>query len=642
MAPLGGPHAYDDARASGYRASAVLALFTPTDRRSRATNGVRDAVDIFLVQRSPMLRQHPGQIALPGGGIEAGETDVEAALREAHEEIGLAPQYVDVLAQLDRVLVPVSGFVVTPVLGWTDSPEAAAEVSPGEVLHTLRVLRRAPARTGEPGDGHHRGAPQRRVRAGDRLGVGLHGQPAEPSVRRARVGAALATRADARHERGGGPRRAAAGSLSPAPPSRKRAPGGAVSRRGCRWPNRCSVRLIACSRSTVNSSRRAGGEHLPHQQRDVGIGLVRGRLQSRRHRRPPAPAPHLAAADPLRELGIGLGAPAVRRRPPGHRPPACSARARRSPRPARRRTRPPAGRAAPPRSPRPHRRAPPGPGSAGTGTGSPRTAARSGRPRRRSGRVRGRRISRHPPARRAHARTPSGARRRAPPRPAARGRRAPSGDRPAATSRAGPRSSARRPWRPVRRRSASSRRTAGGARSHRRVPVDVGVADLDPLEPVLDLVLVEAVQPAGEAVGGLVLPGDRLVEIGRRHDAEHRTEALGQVERAARRDTGLEPGRPQPAALVELPRRRPASSRRGAAWSARRRACPAAVRSRGPSSRRGRSGQPTRSDETASTSWRRNRSEVATEPTRISNDAAEHFCPACPNAERTASATARS
>lgn len=139
MAPLGGPHAYDDARASGYRASAVLALFTPTDRRSRATNGVRDAVDIFLVQRSPMLRQHPGQIALPGGGIEAGETDVEAALREAHEEIGLAPQYVDVLAQLDRVLVPVSGFVVTPVLGWTDSPEAAAEVSPGEVLHTLRV-----------------------------------------------------------------------------------------------------------------------------------------------------------------------------------------------------------------------------------------------------------------------------------------------------------------------------------------------------------------------------------------------------------------------------------------------------------------------------------------------------------------------
>ena len=139
MAPLGGPHAYDPGRASGYRPSAVLALFTPSDRRSRATNGVRDAVDLFLVQRSPLLRQHPGQIALPGGGVEQGETDVEAALRETHEEIGLAPRYVDVLAELDRVLVPVSGYVVTPVLGWTDSPEAVSEVSPGEVLHTLRV-----------------------------------------------------------------------------------------------------------------------------------------------------------------------------------------------------------------------------------------------------------------------------------------------------------------------------------------------------------------------------------------------------------------------------------------------------------------------------------------------------------------------
>lgn len=139
MAPLSGPHAYDGTRASGYRASAVLALFTPTDRRSRATNGVRDAVDLFLVQRSPLLRQHPGQIALPGGGVEAGETEVAAALRETHEEIGLAPEYVDVLAELDKVLVPVSGYVVTPVLGWTDTPEAVAEVTPGEVLHTLRV-----------------------------------------------------------------------------------------------------------------------------------------------------------------------------------------------------------------------------------------------------------------------------------------------------------------------------------------------------------------------------------------------------------------------------------------------------------------------------------------------------------------------
>lgn len=139
MTPLGGLHSYDGERAAGYRSSAVLALFAPTDRRSRATNGVGDAIDLYLVQRSPALRHHPGQIALPGGGLEDGESEIDAALRETQEEIGLAPSYIDVLLSLDPVLVPVSGFVVTPVLGWTDTPEAVADVSPGEVLHTLRV-----------------------------------------------------------------------------------------------------------------------------------------------------------------------------------------------------------------------------------------------------------------------------------------------------------------------------------------------------------------------------------------------------------------------------------------------------------------------------------------------------------------------
>lgn len=139
ISPLGGPHAYDSARAAQYRASAVLALFAPTDRRARATNGVSDAVDLFLVQRSPLLRHHPGQIALPGGRLEHGETEVEAALRETEEEIGLPARHVEVLAELEPVLVPISGFVVHPVLGWTDAPDEVSEITPGEVLHTLRV-----------------------------------------------------------------------------------------------------------------------------------------------------------------------------------------------------------------------------------------------------------------------------------------------------------------------------------------------------------------------------------------------------------------------------------------------------------------------------------------------------------------------
>ncbi|HLV54341.1 MAG TPA: CoA pyrophosphatase [Actinotalea caeni] len=140
MTPLGGMHAYEAERAAGFRASAVLALFAPTADPARLPESDPvDGVDIFLVQRSPLLRHHPGQIALPGGSLEPGESEVEAALRETHEEIGLAPDLVEVLAVLDPVLVPFSRFVVTPVLGWTDSPGAVSEVSPGEVLHTLRV-----------------------------------------------------------------------------------------------------------------------------------------------------------------------------------------------------------------------------------------------------------------------------------------------------------------------------------------------------------------------------------------------------------------------------------------------------------------------------------------------------------------------
>lgn len=138
MRPLAGPHAYDASRALGYRRSAVLALFTPTDARAGAVR-VADSLDLFLVQRSPALRVHPGQIALPGGGLEADEEPVQAALRETHEEIGLAPEHVDVLATFDPVMVPISSYVVTPVLGWTDSPEQVCDISPGEVLHTLRV-----------------------------------------------------------------------------------------------------------------------------------------------------------------------------------------------------------------------------------------------------------------------------------------------------------------------------------------------------------------------------------------------------------------------------------------------------------------------------------------------------------------------
>ncbi len=70
-----------------------------------------------LIKRVEDGYAHSGQIGLPGGSIEAGETAVEAALRETEEEIGLDPLNINVTGQLSPLLIPVSGFMVHPVIG---------------------------------------------------------------------------------------------------------------------------------------------------------------------------------------------------------------------------------------------------------------------------------------------------------------------------------------------------------------------------------------------------------------------------------------------------------------------------------------------------------------------------------------------
>ena len=71
---------------------------------------------VILTVRHEHLRTHAGQIAFPGGRIDAGEDPVAAALREAHEEILLDPAAVDVVGMIDAYRT-VTGYVVTPVLG---------------------------------------------------------------------------------------------------------------------------------------------------------------------------------------------------------------------------------------------------------------------------------------------------------------------------------------------------------------------------------------------------------------------------------------------------------------------------------------------------------------------------------------------
>jgi 8-oxo-dGTP pyrophosphatase MutT (NUDIX family) len=105
------------------RQSAVLMAFAET----------ADGPAILLIERAADLRKHPGQVAFPGGSLDPGETPAQAALREADEEVGLDARSVHVVAELPAIYIPVSGFVVTPVLAWWEQPHEVSAVDAGEV-----------------------------------------------------------------------------------------------------------------------------------------------------------------------------------------------------------------------------------------------------------------------------------------------------------------------------------------------------------------------------------------------------------------------------------------------------------------------------------------------------------------------------
>ena len=87
-----------------------------------AVQMIEDTPHIILTKRTAALKQHPGQVAFPGGKVDAEDADaMSAALREAEEEIGLPPGQVEVLGCL-APHITITGFRITPVLGFVEKP----------------------------------------------------------------------------------------------------------------------------------------------------------------------------------------------------------------------------------------------------------------------------------------------------------------------------------------------------------------------------------------------------------------------------------------------------------------------------------------------------------------------------------------
>lgn len=124
------------------RPAAVLILFGRLDDEPARTHSdaVPDDLDVLFVIRAGSLRNHPGQVAFPGGRIDDGDsTPAAAALREAEEETGLDPAGVEILGELPVVGLPVSNYLVTPVLAWWASPTPVRVVDHAESAHVFRA-----------------------------------------------------------------------------------------------------------------------------------------------------------------------------------------------------------------------------------------------------------------------------------------------------------------------------------------------------------------------------------------------------------------------------------------------------------------------------------------------------------------------
>lgn len=140
------------------RVTRNLALRTPASLPARGlkraavclilTDDGAGGAALVLTLRAKQLSAHSGQFALPGGRVDAGESSVDAALREAREEIGLDLPPEAVIGRLDDYPTR-SGYLITPIVVWAPE-EARMSANPAEVEAIYRVRLAEFGRPGSP------------------------------------------------------------------------------------------------------------------------------------------------------------------------------------------------------------------------------------------------------------------------------------------------------------------------------------------------------------------------------------------------------------------------------------------------------------------------------------------------------------
>ena len=91
--------------------AAVLILLYP----------IKNKWHFFLTKRTNTVEHHKGQISLPGGMLEKGESHKEAAIRETFEELGVQSEDINIIGPLTPLYIPISNFKIFPFVGWIKS-----------------------------------------------------------------------------------------------------------------------------------------------------------------------------------------------------------------------------------------------------------------------------------------------------------------------------------------------------------------------------------------------------------------------------------------------------------------------------------------------------------------------------------------